>query len=89
MMKTIYKYPIEIMDSQIVTMPIGSHALSVQMQDNQLCIWVLLETSLVSWNRQVRIFGTGNPINLKDRWEFLGTVQDDYYVWHVFIEDEE
>lgn len=85
-MKTIFKYPTEITDEQIVMMPKDAHALSTQIQNGRLCIWALVDTDNELVERRVRVFGTGNPVDLQGNWQFLGTVQERVFVWHIFIE---
>ena len=84
-MKTIFKYAVEITDEQVVKMPKGAHALSAQIQNGQLCVWAMVDTESELVDRTVRIFGTGNPVDLNGMWQFLGTVQERIFVWHVFI----
>ena len=85
-MKTIYKYPVEIVDEQVIKFPKDAHALSAQMQGNQLCVWAMVDSDNELVERKVRIFGTGNPVDLQGNWQFLGSVQERIFVWHVFIE---
>jgi hypothetical protein len=87
-MKTIYKYPLEITDEQTVMMPCGSEILSAQMQHGQLHIWALVDKEATSTvGRQVRIFGTGNPVTLDHNWKFVDSVQERIFVWHVFCRE--
>lgn len=84
-MMTVYKYPIEIVDEQMIEMPENAHALSVQMQRDKLCIWALVNPERKNKKRRVRIVGTGNDAS--DVFQYLGTVQmfNGNLVWHVFI----
>ena len=87
-MRTIWKFPLEIKDEQIIQMPKGSQCLSVpQFQRDVLCIWALVDPENELKDVKFHICGTGNPIpkNL-DQWSFCGTVQAGAFVWHVFIE---
>lgn len=85
-MKTIYKYPLFLMDEQSIGIHEGAHALSAQMKGDQLFVWALVDSDAKLDSRKVRIFGTGNPVNLDGNWQFLGTVQERMFVWHIFIE---
>ena len=85
-MKTIYKFPLSITDEQTVSMPRGSQVLSVQMQNEQLNVWALVNTENLQEQRKFRIFGTGNPVDVDGNWKFVGTVQERMFVWHIFIE---
>ena len=43
MNKTIWKYKLKIDILQEIIMPIGARILSVQMQSNTPCLWVLVD----------------------------------------------
>lgn len=84
-MKKIYKYPLTLTDTQFVELPLGAEILTAQMQDNQLCLWAMVNTlsEAVKKNRRIEIIGTGNPVptgNLK----YISTVQIGGLVFHVF-----
>ena len=85
MNQTIWKYKLEIVDEQFIEIPFGynSKLLSVAMQDERLCLWAIVEPEKDTKTAQIRIFGTGNP-HYSGSLEFLGTVQEQFFVWHVF-----
>lgn len=92
-MKTIYKYPLEIKDTQFIKLPAGAQILTAQTQKTgyreQLCLWALVDTDNKTKTREIVIIGTGNPIKLADEsWllNYISTVQqlDGRLVWHVF-----
>lgn len=85
-MKTIYKYPLYIMDEQTVLLPDNAQPLSVQIQNGELYMWALVDSQSASNPRRVRIFGTGNHVVLDGNWQFVATVQERMFVWHVFVE---
>lgn len=90
-MKTIYKYPLEITDEQEIEIPLGSRILSVQMQRDQLCLWAMVNSKVTNKTKiKILVCGTGNPIEYPpSRMEFLGTIQQQVFVWHVFaLRDE-
>lgn len=85
-MRTIWKYPLEITDEQFIDVPLGSEPLSVQVQNDQLCIWVLVTNHNRPTKEQpIRIYGTGHPVESLHR-DYVGTVQTmgGALVWHVF-----
>lgn len=84
-MQTIYKYPLEITDEQIIEMPAMSQILTVQMQNGVPCIWVMVEPieGLPDRKAVIEIFGTGHPISKGNR-EYIGTFQTEVLVFHVF-----
>ena len=91
--KTIYKYLLEVTDYQIIDLPAGAEILSVQPQpppygniQEQLCMWVQIDTQNELEPRRIRIFGTGNSMSYEHQLRFIGTVQmnNHAFVWHVF-----
>ena len=85
MSKSIWKFPFEVTDEQEIKMPIGAQILSVQMQGDKPCIWVLVDTTAQKENRTVQVFGTGNPVSNEGK--YIGTFQmcDGARVFHTFI----
>jgi hypothetical protein len=84
----IFKYPLEIADAQLVSMPWDAEILSVQLQGEQVSMWALVNDEHMNADRTFRIFGTGHEFLLTGRYRYLGTVQqfDGALVWHVFEE---
>ena len=89
----IYKYPLEIIDRQII--PTGSVVatpLSVAEQGGVLTMWVELDADTIplhlvheSYEIDVDIVGTGSPYNNDEDKRFVGTVvMSSGLVWHVF-----
>jgi hypothetical protein len=87
-MKTIWKYPLNITDTQVVKMPQRANVLSAADQYGELCMWALVDTEHELEDRKVQIIGTGNPANLEGRWQFVASVQQSVFVWHVFVEEK-
>jgi hypothetical protein len=86
-MKTIYKYILSITDDQKVLVPYDSTVLTCQMQNNQLCMWCLVNPSRNLGKLKIKIIGTGNPIS-DDlvNYEYVSTVQEEDrgLVLHIF-----
>lgn len=75
-MQTIHKQVLAIRDHQKVMVAAGSKFLSLQMQNGVPTIWYL--TDPISGPSEwwtILCFGTGHPIEVNVRKEFLGTVQ--------------
>lgn len=87
-MRTIYKYPLAITDSQAVLMPVGAEIISAQVQGADLCIWAAVDPTAKKHARVIHIYGTGHPIPDPDKLHFIGTVQQmgGALVWHVFAQ---
>lgn len=89
-MKTIYKYQLQIVDHQLVQIPKKATFLSVQFQENQLCMWLIVDTERMDLEAaHISIFGTGHElpdsVDSAKYW-YLGTVQqfNGKLVWHIF-----
>jgi len=86
-MKKIYKYPLEVTDTQFVELPLGAEILTVQMQGNQLCLWAMVNAlpEAVKKNRRIEIIGTGNPMPTGDL-KYISTFQmiKGKLIFHVF-----
>ncbi len=87
MQKAIWKFNLEVEDTQIIYMPKGAKILSVGLQQPDLCLWALVDTAeTVQEDVFIEVYGTGNPItnNMQLR-DFIGTVVAGRFVWHVFV----
>jgi len=42
-MRTIWKYPLDVVDSQFVVMPLGAEILTVQIQNEEPYLWTLVD----------------------------------------------
>lgn len=83
----VYKYPIEVTDYQSVTLPQNAEILTVQVQNGQPCIWALVNPENETVERNLRIVGTGHPIDDEARkLIYIGSFQmyGGRLVFHVF-----
>ena len=87
-MKTIWKFPLQITDYQIVIAPVGAQLLSVQAQNGVPCIWALVDPSHTNRPYNIYCFGTGHPVPPEMALVFIDTVQlyDGSLVFHFFYE---
>lgn len=85
-MKTIWKFPIRVVDSQVVEMPFDAKILCVQVQQGAPCLWALVDTEAIKSSRRIYIYGTGKPIPDNIDMKYIGTFQylGGSLVWHVF-----
>ena len=83
-MKRIYKYPVPITDEFKLELPEGAKLLNFQTQDNKPHIWALVDPMRQLEAVGFRLFGTGQPIGNTDTLEYVGTVQIEPFVWHLF-----
>jgi hypothetical protein len=78
MTKTIWKFEMEIDDTQVINMPKGAEILSIQLQNNEPVIWALVNPEEPDKEpRQFEMFGTGYliPCDISINRKFLGTIQ--------------
>jgi len=84
----IFKYPLQIIDRQILKLPVGARKLSVQNQGGFVCLWALVDPNAEKRPVEIFIYGTGNPIDQDiTRQLYIDTVQQGQFVWHVFAEE--
>lgn len=87
MSRVIYKFKLDLMDLQLVSMSRGANVLCAQMQGDDICMWAEVDTDTKKCIRKVFVIGTGHPVpNLET--QYIGTVQHNNYVWHIYIAAE-
>ena len=85
-MRKIYKYELERTDAQYIHLPIGYKMLAVKIQNDRIFLWALVDNNNPIYHAYIRIFGTGNPIEDESNLEFIDTVEDSSFIWHIFEE---
>lgn len=86
-MKIIFKYRLEVADSQEIKLAQGSVILSVQEQHNDIYLWAFVDTDKIPERRVIEMFGTGHelPENILQTHSYITSVQNrDQFVWHIF-----
>ena len=98
-MRTIYKYPLETVDTQIIEVPgifgfgnsFNKQFLCIDVQYGVPCLWCIVDTDLKQQRKiKLRIVGTGNSMpEFLGNEDYLGSYQllDGQFVGHVFVED--
>ena len=85
---TIWKFPLQTMDSQPVMMPQRAKILTVQAQHDEPCLWAIVNPNAPREVRMIDIVGTGHPMfeDLGLERKYIGTFQlrDGDLVFHVF-----
>ena len=86
-MKIIWKFALQDIDDQTIKAPEKAQVLSVMVQQNVTCLWMLVDPDLPIRMYDVRIFGTGQQVSLPAKWVFAGSYQlyDGAFVGHVFV----
>lgn len=85
MIERVYKYNLALKDVATVTMPAGAHVLSVQSQNDRLCLWAKVNPANEAVERYFRIAGTGHELD-GNVGSHIATVQvcGGDLVFHVF-----
>lgn len=90
-MKTIFKYPLHSSIQKRISINKGAKILCCQIDSktNVPTLWALVDTDQPLCERLVVIVGTGWVLDeIIVALPYCGTVQQDGYVWHVFLEPE-
>jgi len=84
-MKTIHKYTLAALEEEIFYMPKDAKILSIQVQNNDAQIWVLVNTVNKKERRTFNTYGTGHDIP-DNPGIHVGTYQilNGAFVGHVF-----
>ncbi len=80
-MRTIWKYPIDVVDKFVHTMPRGARFLALASSP-QLAMWFEVESNAPSEERQFAVYGTGHEI--PEGVVYLGTIFVSVFVFHVY-----
>ena len=83
-MMTIWKFPLDVTDEQLISMPSEAEILSLQVQSGIPCIWATVDSSRPAENRRFFTHGTGHNITRAHIGKFIGTYQIGSLVFHVF-----
>lgn len=83
-MRTIYKYPLQITDEQIVNIPGDPEILCAQMQIGTLYVWAEIESNADPRPITIRIVKTGDPIDKQESLKYISSVEEGLSVFHVF-----
>lgn len=85
--RVIYKYPLEITDSQVIELQTEFPAidiLHIAMQDDVLTMWVEVDLDVPAQSVPIFVVGTGHKLPT-DAQMHLATVQDPHgFVWHIY-----
>ena len=84
-MRTVHKYEVISFDPQIVMMPKGAIIRYVGQQEGSVCLWAEVDSDGPMEARLIYVVGTGKRIMYLERSpKYLGTVQVQSFVWHVY-----
>lgn len=84
-MRKIFKYHARVGHFS-VKMPTGAEVLSIQVQDGNFVMWARVDESEPPTTRRFALIETGLDLEHAARWNYIGTIQDDQFVWHLLAE---
>ena len=93
MIKQVWKTDLNLSqatNTTVVWLPVGTKLIHVQMQNNKVCLWYLVDIQEKNMERrEFIIHGTGHNIFLRKNGAgevYVGTAisKNDNFVWHVF-----
>jgi len=91
---TIWKFPLNIKDEQILLVPEGAKFFTVIEQASRPAAYAFVNPSIGQYAIKFYIRGTGHPIEdwLLEMASYLGTVKIEAgfinFVWHIFVDKE-
>lgn len=85
MEQVVWKFPLNTNSENVFKFPVDSQILDVKIQNDSICMWVLMGASSTSTIRRFVIVGTGHPFQYAIK-RHIGTVmtRDHSFVFHVF-----
>ena len=85
---TIWKFPFDITDNQEIEMPNGARIIKIDVQNNQPCLWAIVDPTKQydTEPRVIRVYGTGHHVFVLDKLDYLDSFQllGGQLVFHVF-----
>lgn len=89
-MKTIYKYPILLIDFQTLLLPLGAEVINIINKLDGIYLYAIVDSNEKTMcSISIRIYPTGHS-TIHDDYEYFTTiVLDDIFVWHIFIKIDE
>ena len=86
MKRVIWKFELTESGFQEIELRKGYEFLTIQMQNGNPYIWVLLDPNEEKETERFEIYGTGHEIHydMGVSREYLGTFQERSLVWHLF-----
>lgn len=92
-MLTVYKYAVEpSLETIDLDIPGGGPIISAGVDPNgKLCVWAMVNTDKPEEKVRILCVGTGWPLdaimnNEANGLNFIGTVKEGIYMWHLFQE---
>lgn len=84
-MKTIWKFPLRVDDTQFVPAPAGAEVLSVQVQGGAPCVWAIVDPDAPRSGFTIQMRGTGHPLGSVGTYVSTFQIYDGALVFHAFV----
>ena len=84
-MKEIYKYTLQTCDQEL-TVKHKSRLLSLQVQNDEVVMWCLVDPNEKDDTIKIQVFGTGWVVENDTELGHIGTVQLNGLAWHYFYD---
>lgn len=78
----VFKYPLILVKNQKLRLPKGAKVLSAQLQKETIFLWAEIDPGNPVEERTFSVICTG--VAFDDKLEFIDTVQQSPYVWHIY-----
>ena len=91
MTQQVWKFPLRVEDEQIIEVPVGAEPLKAEMQNGELCLWMLVQPSSNKVSKKVHVHGTGHYVsNSVTSSDYVDSfmMHGGALVFHVFVTDE-
>ncbi len=87
-MKSIWKFPVPNKDRFTLSMPECPRSLSFQVQDGAPVLWAMIDRDDPYREFKFRLIETGTGIEISPNiyLHYIGTIQHEGYVQHLFME---
>lgn len=88
MIHEIWKYPIPVRnDVHAIQVPHGAKFRSAVMQNGVLVLYAEVNPDAPAYPHAVTVAGTGVAFDPLLAGEYIGTVQEEIFVWHVYVRE--
>jgi hypothetical protein len=88
MSKKVYKYFLNAVEVQLISIHEDAEILTAALQGLQLCLWALVDTDKPIVKRKIFIRGTGHDAEGLGKHISTFQMNDGEFVFHVFDEPE-
>lgn len=80
----IWKFPLRLVDEQVIEVPGLINVISAVNQDGNLCLYAEVKPDDPPAKVKVFVVGTGNPAHHVEEALFVDTVMMGPFVWHIY-----